>query len=364
MRLTVGSIINNPRVLASIGGLCPGDPRALAWLNEAEAMMLSYGRWWGSIQRAQFCVSEGCFSFGPEIETVEQIAVNGQPIGIVTNWYAFTQTLASVKQCACSTGCGSSLRYPCNHLYVEDHGTAVSDTVTKGSNKVLRFYPQTADVGKKIIVQGYDSNNIWVRTSIGGSISDGEEITLALPFTDTVTVWYPGSPTGIIKDETDYRVLMHSYDTSTTLEVLLATYQPWETLPTRRKFFMPYFSSVPGNSCCSSTTPKTVTAIVKLAHTPLVNTNDWLLFENANAYKAALMAMKAQEEGFADRFNYYFFGVAASPASNRGPYRALSRGGAIPLLRAELRSKTGDRTDAFVIREATNSLPYSLAGFI
>ena len=41
--------------------------------------------------------------------------------------------------------------------------------------------------------------------------------------------------------------------------------------------------------------------------------------------------------------------------------RALS--GAIPLLAAELRSKTGDRTDVYVHHEATNRLPYALIGF-
>jgi hypothetical protein len=370
-RLNVASI-KNSRIPASLG-ICVTDPRLLSWLNEAEEMMISYGRWWGAIQRAQFCVSDGCIVFPAGIENIEQIAINGTPLPIYTNWYAFTQTLASVKQCSgCSSSCSSSCSsnanplFPCGHIYTEDHGDAVSFATTKGENKVLRFRTtNVADIGKKIIVQGYDINNIWVRTVIDSIVQDGEEITLASGPVDTVTVWYPGSPTAIIKDVTDYRVLMHSYDTSTTLEVALGEYQPYETLPNYRRFFIPQFNSI-ASDCCTTTCPttKTVTALVKLAHTPLSIDNDWLIFENLNAYKAAMLAMKSQEEGFADRFLYYFFGTQASPKNFRGPFRVVNRGGAIPMLNAELRSKTGDRTDAYVHHEATNRLPYSLAGFM
>jgi hypothetical protein len=366
MRLNVASI-KNSRIPAALG-ICTTDPRLLQWLNEAQEMMLNQGRWWGSIQRAQFCVEDGCLVFPREVDNIEKIAVNGQPINLVTNWYAFTQTLATVQNCAsgsCSTGCGSGatqMRYPCGHFNAADHGTAVSFKTTKGENKVLRFYCNVADVGKKIIVQGYDSNNIWVRTSISGTISDGEQVTLAMPFVDTVTEWYPGSPTGIIKEATSYLVRMYSYDTSTTLEVALGVYEPDTLLPSFRKFYLPGLSQFEG--CGTDCTTRTVTALVKLAHIPLVNDNDWLLFENLNAYKAAMMAIKAQEEGDFARFLFNFFGTQAAPSNGRGAMRVVNRGGAIPLLAAELRSKTGDRTDAYVHHEATNRLPRALAGFM
>jgi hypothetical protein len=366
MRLNVASI-KNSRIPAALG-LCTTDPRLLQWLNEAQEMMLNQGRWWGSIQRAQFCVEDGCLVFPREVENIEKIAVNGQPISIVTNWYSFTNTLATVQQCAsgsCSTGCGTGVvrpQYACGHMYAEDHGSAVSFNTTKGVDKVLRFYPSNvADVGKKIIVQGYDSNNIWVRTVIAGSVQDGEEVTLSSPYVDTVTEWYPGSPTGIIKEATSYLVRMYSYDTSTTLEVALGVYEPDTTLPSYRKLFLPGLSNFEG--CGTDCSTRTVTALVKLAHVTLVNDNDWLLFENLNAYKAAMMAMKAQEEGDYPRYLFNFFGTQATPSNARGSMRVVNRGGAIPLLAAELRSKTGDRTDVYVHHEATNRLPYALIGF-
>lgn len=372
MRLNVASI-KASRIPGTLG-LCNTDPRLLAWLNEAQPMLLDTGRWWGAIKRAQFCVSSSCFILPREIDSLEQLAICGQPIGIVSNWYAFTQNLARVSECGscssssscCSSGCGGS-PCSCGHLYAEDHGTSVSFNTTKGANKVIRFYPSNAvDVGKKIVVQGYDSNNIWVRTTYDGAVRDGEQITLAMPFVDTTTVWYPGSPTGIIKEATSYLVRMYSYDTATTLLVLLAEYQPDETLPSYRTFFIPGFDSMRCGGCTADaggSTRRTITAIVKLAHVPLVNDTDWLLFENLNAYKAAMMAMKAREDGDEGKFLLYMYGTQAAPSNNRGALRVVNRGGAIPLLAAELRSKTGDRTDVYVHREATNSLPYMLAGF-
>lgn len=344
------------------------DPRFLQWLNEAEELMLAQGRWWGSVKEAQFCVSEGCITWPREVAVVEQVAVCGQPIQINNSWYQYQRNLACVSQCS---GCGSASRcvpgvWNCGHLRMIEQGTAASFSTTRGQNKTLRTYVSNlSDVGKKITFQGYDKNGIWVRTQVGGVWIDGEQVTLANPFVDTVTVWNPGAPTGVLKEVTNQRVLVYEHNVDTDLDRQIAIYQPGETHPMYRVSFIPGFDKVRCGGCSphDATPPRTVNAIVSLQHVELVNDEDWLIFTNLSAYKAAMMAVAAWEVGDAAKGNYYFYGTQNSPSNARGSMRVVNRGGTIPLLAAELRKQTGDRTDAYVYLDETNRFQRDMIGF-
>lgn len=336
--------------------------------------MLNQGRWWGSVRLLNLCVTNGCLVMPREVANIEQTAFNGNPIPIYTSWYAFTQNLARVETCnGCnaasnlSGSCGSTLYAGCGHVQMRDQGEAVSFAVTRGNNKKVRVYPaSSADVGKKIIIQGYDSNKIWVRTSFDGAVQDGEQLTLALPYAESSTVWSEGAPVGVIKDQTEQLVRLYSYNIDTGTEKLLAEYQPSETRPVYRRYQIPKYHAIPKCYCCRNEDGEivsTINTISKIAHVTLQNDNDWLVLENLAAYKAAMQAVKAYEENDLNTGNFHFFGSQAAPASQRSSLRVVNRNGAIPLLNAELRTKTGDRTDAYVHYEADNSLPCLLRGF-
>lgn len=377
MRLTLGQLREDKMFQRALG-ICATSDRFAEWVNAAEESLLLYGRWFGTIQTVQFCVTESCLVFPREVASIERVAVNGTGIPIYTQWYQFMSTLTRVENCSggCSSencggggSCGLGAIYgSCGHVQMRDRGQAVSFAVTRGQNKKIRSYPSNAgDVGKKIIFQGRDSNNIWVRTVIDGVMQDGEEVTLALPYVDTVTTWGPGNPVGVIKEQTLDMVRVYSFDTDTNAEKLLAEYQATETHPIYRSFNIPNFGSIPRSRCCVNDDGETivaVTAIAKLAHVPVVLDNDWLLFQNKGAYLSGMLAMKAKEEGNADLQNFHFFGTQANARNGRGVLRVVNRNGAIPLLQAELRSNTSDRTDANVQIEIDNRAPYQLANFI
>ena len=237
-----------------------------------------------------------------------------------------------------------------------------------GENKVIRTYPTHAsDAGKTVIYQGYDENGIWVRTQVAGSWIDGEQVTLALPFVDTVTVWQAGAPLGVIKQTTNQRVLVYSYDTVTTTEVQLAIYQPNETRPMYRQTFIPDFDQI---KCCGCEDDedgdqrRTVTALVSLQHVPLVHNNDFLLFQNLGAYTMAMQAAKLWEDpNTYAQGNWYFYGTQANARNGRGVERVVNRGAAIPMLVAELRKMTGDRTNAWIYCDETDRPVRDMAGF-
>lgn len=377
MKLTVADLTADSAGIASEVGLClPGDrARFLQLVNSAQERMLAYGRWWGSIVEMQLCVSEACLVLPREVGTIEQIALCKQPIELNNGWYQFTQNLAKIEDCdtcgstsSSSSGCGTRTCGPCGHLQARMRQRFVpSFASTRGANKVLRFYPgHSSDVGKVITVQGYDENNIWVRTNPSGTVIDGEQVTLALPFVDTTTVWYPGSPTALIKAATNYRVLMYEVNTVTGGERLLGDYQPTETNPSYRSLFIPHFSKVKCGSSCDSDdcdSLRTVTALVKLAHVPVSADQDWLIFQNLEAYREAILACWHWRNGNSAEGNYHFFGVANPKQARMSNVATINRGGALPLLRAELRSLTGDITTAYVHHENTNSFVNALAGF-
>lgn len=384
-RLTVGALKDsfNPGVL----GLClPSDnTQYMSWLNEAQSRLLAYGRWWGSIVEAKFCVRNGCLVWPRQVATIEQVAVCNQPITIHNAWYEFTETLARIESCdSCNCGTGSNQcnqflgSCSCGHFQMRMRAeNRAAYELTRGANKVLRFYPtHSDDVGKKILVHGYDENRIWVRTVVDGAVTDGEEVTLALPYVDTVTTWFPGSPTAIQKEVTDYRVLLYEYDTVDDESRFLSTYEPGEEFPQYRVSFIPGFNRF----CCNRsnedcdeeqqveddddcTRRRTVTALVKLAHIKLTSDRDWLLFQNAAAYKEAMLAVKYWEENDFVNGNLRFYGVAQPKQARASNQATLSKGGAIPMLRAELRSMTGDITEVYTHYEADNRFPATMGGF-
>lgn len=374
MRLTVADM-QNSRAAAALN-VCPTSERFYQWLNEAEDLMLAQGRWWGSIQEAQFCSTDLCLVWPREVAAIEQVAICGQPVAIENGWYGFTRLLANLKQCNGCSGsfnsnstCGDRFgQCSCGHVQMRlKEGTAASFATTRGSNKVIRSYPTNSlDVGKKIRYQGYDKNGIWVRTIIDGTMQDGEQVVLQLPFVDTVTVWGDGAPMAVQKEVTAQRVLVYSYDTAAAVEKALAVYQPSETNPSYRVSYMPQGRNRGG--CCGNVTEDgssriTVTALVSLQHVDVSTPADWLVLQNRSAYKAAMMAVKAWEQGDVAMGNYYFYGSESAPKNARGPLRVVNRGGAIPLLQAELRKMNSDRVNGFIYTDETNKLVNTMLGF-
>lgn len=366
------SQIKNSRSIQSAVGVCADDPRLVEWLNNSESRMLNQGRWWGSIRQMVLCVTDGCITFPREVENFEQLSINNQNVPIFTQSYGYTQSWAVVKPCAGCCGAGGVQVGPfsglgwasCGHLQGRDQGQASSFAVTRSNNKFLRVYCNVADVGKQIIFQGRDENGIWVRTSIDGSIQDGEQVTLAMPYVDTTTIWGPGNPVcpGVIKDETDYLVRVYAVDPD-GVETAIAVYQPSETRPTYRTLKIPNFRGIQRNCCPAGENTVNMTCLVKLAHVPIATDNDWLIFENIMAYQSAIQAEKYYQEGNFAAGNTYFYGTQAAPSNGRNGMRVVNRGAAIPLLQAELQSKGGGRTDIFTHFDYNNRYPALLANF-
>lgn len=333
-RLRLKNLQENSDILADLN-ICSDDPRLAQWVNAFELRALPYGRWWGTTQLIQVCtVENGCLVLPRGVATVEAVRVGCRTIRPGNIFGDFLREHMPWSECSTCSCCG------CSGVSMSEGGMVPSYGTTSGTNSKIRLYPTVAaDVGKKLIIQGNDSNGIWVRRTIDGALGDGEQVTLALPYVDTVTVWGPGAPMAVMKEVTTGRVQMFAVEQTTLVETQLAEYQPTETEPAYRRV---YLSGACEDSC------STLKAVVSLEQVTVRDANDWLLFSNLEAYRDGLMSVRYRKEGNAELADAYFFGVNKSSKNGRGVLRYADGMGALPILRAELRKYTGDRTEISV----------------
>jgi general stress protein 26 len=341
MKFTLGALKagRTPSVL----GTCPEDTRIVQWANSAQERLLNCGRWWGTVVRAKFCVSDGCLVWPREVATIERINLCGTPISSNNLWYEFTQYVnpycedccwrtdprlvdlsntptvneidAGKKVVALATHADDVGKYIIvqgtdeNNAWVrtadgteeidgEKIALALTPTVNEidAGKKVVALATHADDVGKYIIVQGTDENNAWVRTADGTDVIDGEKIALALtPGTVSTTTF--NTITGIDKDVTDYDVLLYQYDSTTaTTEQLLGRYQPNEEYPDYRRSAVRNIA----NGCCTQedcdNPVYTIEAICSLQHVPVSGDGDWFIIQNQSALQLAMQAEKLEED--------------------------------------------------------------------
>jgi hypothetical protein len=340
-RLRLKNLMDDSDFMSDLN-ICPNDVRLAQWVNAFERQALPYGRWWGTTQLFQSCnVESGCMVLPRGIATIEAVRVGGRSMRFANAWGDYLREHSPWENCGSSCSCCG-----CEDASIREAGLVPTYGTTTGTNKKLRVYiANSADVGKTMIFQGTDANGVWVRTNIDGVIQDGEEVTLAYPFVDTDTIWGPGNPIGVMREATQYAVSVYTVDQDTTDEVKIAEYQPTETEPAYRRVQL----NVGCDSGCSS-----LIAVVSLDQVPISHENDWLLFSNMEAYRQGIQSIRYRKEGNQQLADAYFFGSPRQAKNGRGILRYAEGMGALPLLRAELRKYTSDRTEIAIAHDGLN----------
>jgi hypothetical protein len=194
-------------------------------------------------------------------------------------WYSFMPGGDGVSYVnGCARGCPGT-RFLYRGIY-----PTFADIVP--GNKIVRLYAQsTTDYGKRVLIQGYDENNQWIRTLDAGTWIDGFYLTLAAPFVDST--FDVNSITGVQKPLTNGNILMYSVDLL-GVQKALGVYEPTETVAGYRRYFIQNFA---GASCPSCDT-KSVSGIAKLNHMPVSVPLDYLYLTNLPAIKEMAMAIR------------------------------------------------------------------------
>lgn len=280
------SQLKNSRVPKRLG-YCPEDPRFREDYNFTQEQLLNHGRWSGCVVQCQFCVdSLGCVVLPRNVAAVEQWAVSGAPASMQNNYWSFIRYVGQIPTCGACGNKGSQSGCSCGSLYAVQSGTSPLSIRMQSvpGPRYVKLYPRSAtDIGKKVLIQGYDQNSEWVRRAYNGVFVDGEYVTLGLPFALTTSQYT--AITGAQKDITDQPVLVYSFNPVDSVEVKLGEWDSDEVNPSNPVMRMPgAFSS----TCSSSTCKPTVDAIVKLAHIPIRQDTDWLLIGNLVAIEHAM----------------------------------------------------------------------------
>lgn len=269
-----------PQVL----GMCSDSDKLVSYVNEAMQRLIVRGRWNGSFQRIRICSDSGCITLPRQIAAIHEMAVCGMPVSIRNQFWEFLMNGLGVQWDKSESSCS------CPGPNFIDRGWFPTYADIIGT-KTLRLYASVlTDYGKRILVQGYDSNNQWVRTLDSGVYIDGYYMTLADPFTDSEFTFT--SITGIQKPETDGNVLLYEVNSSGD-QRQLGVFEPDETVPHYRRYFMKNSGGLCDTSCCNNTV--TFTGIAKLEFIPVVNDTDYLFIDNIPALKEMCQAIRMSE---------------------------------------------------------------------
>ena len=283
MKLTVLDA-KNSRIPQAIG--CPPtDPRFLATLNEAIQRLVISGKYWGLVGKFRFCAQDGCITLPQQIATIEAVNVCGKSVTVRDYWYEFIENgIGSIEDCNGSkAGC-------CERVAVyRGHSPTFSDVI--GTDKMLKLLcDEPTDVGKQVLVMGYDQNGNWIRSTQNGSIQDGELVTLAAGTTGP-TNHYFSAVTGLqAPPDMDGQWFLYEYEPSTTTMRLIGQYDYDNPRPHFARYLLPQVRE------CGSTCTQTMVEIMgKLDFVPVKNDTDYLLIGNIPALKEMCSAVYQSE---------------------------------------------------------------------
>jgi len=282
MKLTYGDIKEG---MAKVLSLPTADSRVIKYVNEAQERLAYKGKWQGTYVRFAVTNSNGTITWPRQIETIEAVAVSDAPAVIRNEWYEFLESGVGLRDSADG-----------DSLTLIDRADAVSFSDIDGLDKKLKVVTTSdTDAGKTMILQGYDENGAWIRTQDGADHIDGEKVTLVASSTNVITSNKFSALSGVIRDTTNYNVLLKEHDTTDTTDRTIAEYEPNETRPSYRRSLI---AGLP------DTSTKTVTVVGKLRFIPVVNDNDWMYINYEAALRLMVQAIRKEETNSEDASHY------------------------------------------------------------
>lgn len=287
---------------------------------------------------ANLAMLESCVVMPGCVQTILGMRACDRPIALENEWY---RLLPGFNPQRWADGCSNGLWF--------EYRDNVPSFQQLYKPSILRVFTNSSrDYGRKIKFIGYDKNGVWVRTLQNGVLQDGEVVTLAAVFVDTLTSWI--SVTAVIKDETEDSVRVFSHPASDDTLTPFGLYHYWETRPSYQRWKIVGYRGLSDVNCC----PKNqVTARVKLQFIPVKYDDDLFLIQNRQALEYAVQAMKAIDDGNNALADVLLYGSKDN-----------LRIGAIPLLEQELRSNGGDRFSGNVQVPGTRAMKRAMCGFI
>lgn len=271
-------------------GLCRDDPRVADFVNEAQMLLLDFGRWFGCVQRWRICAINACVTLPVQFASIERAALCHAPIPVHDIFFEFLDngwgTAGAEGSCG-NCGIGNGANYIGNFPTFDD---------IRGLNKKLNVTCDLpSDVGKQVKLLGYDENLNWIRTDQSGSIQDGELVSLAQSAGTDSTHLFSSMTDIQLPDNRDGQVWLYEKNTDDDVRRLISRYEYFEQSPSYPRYRVngiPSGSSVTNGGC-----QKTLLEVVaNLEFIPVKNDNDFLIVGNPTAIKEGCLAIKYGEK--------------------------------------------------------------------
>lgn len=270
-------------------GICFTDiARVAEIVKEAEDRLLTDPMapdegWWGGYARYAFTVNPPFdYVVTPrEVARIILMDVCKNPLPIKNQFFEFLDFGRGFQP----TGCNSSECGQIPQAYERETVTTINDFVA-GNN--IRIYPLNAvDVGKRVLIQGTDSNNkvIYGTSLLTSKPILGESLAIEVPFVDTTNIF--NTVKYIQKEQTAGDIQFYMVDPTSGAESLLTTMQATEQTAQYRKYFVNGLQ----NRCCGQS-PQQVLAMCKLDHIPAQSDQDYLLIQSLPALIEECMSVR------------------------------------------------------------------------
>lgn len=277
-------------------GICQTDTASAAAIVNAATQRLLFCREandsgpWGAWAEMAFDVSraEPVATLSREIARLEAMDVCTQAIQMNNQFFEYLRF---------GFGRRPNWRRGCGPMQAYDRGT-VPTFCSIDPGQIIRVYPgDPADVGKRTLVQGLDSNNQRIYSLDNNILAEGLFATLNLPFVDVAlngATMFFNKVTGLQKDETLAPVTYFQVDPATAEQSQIARLEPSELVSSYRRYYIDHLP----NNCCgtdASNTTVQVTALAKLEFIPVKNDTDYLLIGNMEALINECQAVRYSE---------------------------------------------------------------------
>lgn len=271
-------------------GLCVGDISGLARIcNRAERELLHCKEagdegWWGTYAEIEFTASRlhPTVIMPREVARLEAIDICGRTIATHNQFVEYLE-FGNGRMNHPNSACRQRHRH-CSPTAAYSRNNAVTQfEFGPAPQKIAVYITNPGDVGRRILIQGWDTSNTVITTQDVQNNVTGVYVPFAMPFA-TAPMQF-NRITGIQKDVTEGQVLIYQVDPTTGNQVLLLTMEPTEQTAWYRRY---HLDPLPWNCCGTPLLDPAqnfvrCTAIAMLEHIDVTVDSDYLLIQSPEA---------------------------------------------------------------------------------
>jgi len=315
IRATWGDVKADIARVCGASGMPTTDARVMNYANLGTQELMNAGDWPSLIACLRFQISSGRLIVPSEFDRIISLSINGYPVTMQSPWFEYVGEGPDMITSnwgvppISDTSSVDLLQFLLGALDREE--TATFEEIPSNGTTYYPIIYGTQDervggVRSRIILQGYDVNNMWIRSndSALGWI-DGVSIEIngdTAPYSAT-TLQSFSAVTAVLKPRTNGYVTLQVSNGST--QTYLCTYAPYDTRPFYRHYWLPGMQS-------PSATPQqsyNIRARARKRYVPIVSDNDLLIITNTPALQAMMQGIYYRESK--DLQNYAAFKAVA-----------------------------------------------------